>query len=297
MDLLTSMEVFVRAVDAGSLSAAATACGMSATMAGNHLRSLESRTGMRLLNRTTRRLHLTEFGETYYVRCQEILRLVTAADRHAQSRQTLPAGRLRVTAPVSFGNAVLVPTLSDYLASYPDIDVELTLSDRTMDLLEDGFDAAIRIGKLGDARLVARPLAQYRMMVCASPAYLAARGTPGHPNELARHECLAFSVSAGGAWKFQRRDETFSVKVSGRLSVNQGDALRVAALRGMGIVMQPEALLQADVEAGRLVQLFAGYQLPSRPMHLVYLPDHRSPKLRSFADFVVQRFGAAAPAA
>ncbi|RQS68721.1 LysR family transcriptional regulator [Burkholderia sp. Bp8963] len=291
MDLLSSMEVFVRAVDAGSLSAAAIECRMSPTMAGNHLRALETRTGMKLLNRTTRRLSLTEFGETYYARCQEILRLVGEADRHAQNRQTLPSGKLRVTAPVSFGSEVLVPALSGYLARYPAIDVELTLSDRAMDLLDDGFDAAIRIGKLTDARLVARPLAPYRMMVCASPGYLAERGTPRHPDELAQHECLAFSISAAAPWKFSLQEETLSIKANGRLSINMGQALRVAALHGMGIVMQPAALLKADVEAGRLVSLFSDYQLPSRPMYLMYPPDHRTPKLRSFVDFALQQFG------
>ncbi|WP_010089964.1 LysR substrate-binding domain-containing protein [Burkholderia ubonensis] len=291
MDLLTSMEVFVRAVDAGSLSASAAACGMSATMAGNHLRALESRTGMKLLNRTTRRLALTEFGETYYARCQEILRLVSDADRHAQHRHTLPSGKLRVTAPVSFGNTVLVPALSDYLAQYPDIDVELTLSDRTMDLLDDGFDAAIRIGKPADARLVARPLAPYRMMVCASPAYLAAYGTPTHPDELVRHACLSFAVSAPASWKFRQGEQTFTAKPSGRLTINQGEGLRNAALCGMGIVMQPAVLLEADVNAGRLVPLFGEYEMPSRPMHIVYLPDNRSQKLRSFVEFALQRFG------
>ncbi|MFM0591657.1 MULTISPECIES: LysR family transcriptional regulator [Paraburkholderia] len=291
MDLLDSMRVFVRAVDAGSLSAAAADCGMSSTMAGNHLRALEKRTGMKLLNRTTRRQSLTEFGESYYVRCQEILRLVAAADTHAENRQAVPSGTLRVTAPVSFGSEALAPALGDYLAQYPQVEVELSLSDHTVDLLEHGFDAAIRIGAIADTGLVARPLAPYRMMICASPGYLAARGTPQHPDDLAGHECLAFSSSSGAPWRLSGAEGTSHVAVTGRLRVNHGQALRVAALQGVGIVMQPAVLLQADVAAGRLVQVLDAYELPSRPMHLVYFADHRSPKLRSFVEFALQAFG------
>jgi DNA-binding transcriptional LysR family regulator len=292
MDLLDSMQVYVSAVEKGSLSAAATACGISATMAGNHLRRLEQRLGMQLLNRTTRRQHLTAFGEDYYGRCKEILRLVAETDAQAQNLQLAPAGKLRISAPVTFGTEALMPALAEYLERYPQVSVDVALSDRVVDLLEDGFEVAVRIGQLPDSALIAKSLAPYRLMICASPEYLARRGTPGKPADLSQHECLSFSPAALTHWRLTDQDGVYPVPVSGRLQVNHGQALRVAALHGLGIVLQPAILLEADVRAGRLVQLLPSHELPSRPMSVVYLPDrYRSPKLRSFVDFLVTRFG------
>jgi len=291
MDLLDSMKVYVLAVEKGSLSAAAAACGISATMAGNHLRTLEKRLGTQLLQRTTRRQHLTAFGEDYYARCKEILRLVAETDVQAQNLQLAPAGKLRITAPLTFGAEALMPAMAAYLERYPDVSIDVSLSDRVVDLVEEGFEAAIRIGQLPDSSLIARPLAPYRLMICASPDYLARRGTPRQPAELSQHECLSFSPAALAHWRLTGQDGVCSVPVSGRLQVNHGQALRVAALHGMGIVLQPAFLLETDVRAGRLVQLFPAHALPSRPLHVVYLPDrYRSPKLRSFVDFLVERF-------
>lgn len=291
MDLLDSMAVYVATVDKGSLSAAALACGMSATMAGNHVRTLEQRLGMQLLQRTTRRQRLTPFGEEYYARCKEILRLVAETHAQAQDQQSTPAGKLRVTAPVSFGTDALMPALADYLGRYPDVDIDVVLNDRVVDLLEDGFDVAIRIGQLPDSALIARPLAPYRLMICAAPAYLARRGVPSRPEDLAEHECLSFAPAAVAHWRLSSEEGAHRVAVAGRLQVNLGQALRVAALHGLGIVLQPAILLEADVRAGRLVQLFPTFALPTRPMSVVYLPDrYRSPRLRSFVDFVVERF-------
>lgn len=291
MDLLDSMRVYVLAVEKGSLSAAATVCGISATMAGNHLRTLEKRLGMQLLNRTTRRQHLTDFGEDYYLRCKEILRLVAETDAQAQNLQLAPAGKLRITAPVTFGTEALMPALSDYLDRYPDVSVDVALCDRVVDLVEEGFEAAIRIGQLPDSVLIAKSLSPYRLMICASPAYLARKGTPTTPEELGLHECLSFSPAALAHWRMADGDGSYRIPVSGRLQVNHGQALRVAALHGLGIVLQPAILLEADVRAGRLVQLFPSHEFPARPMSVVYLPDrYRSPKLRSFVDFLVERF-------
>ncbi|QPF75180.1 LysR family transcriptional regulator [Roseateles sp. DAIF2] len=293
MDLLDSMKVYVLAVEKGSLSAAATACDISSTMAGNHLRALEQRLRMKLLNRTTRRQHLTAFGQDYYLRCKEILRLVAETDAQAQHLQLAPAGRLRVSAPVSFGSEVLMPALPDYLARYPEVEVDLVLSDRVVDLVEEGFEAAVRVGPLPEASdLVARPLAPYCLMICAAPDYLARRGTPKQPEDLAAHECLAFSATALAPWRMVGPDGSeHRVPVGGRLQVNQGQALRAAALHGLGIILQPAILLEADVRAGRLVRLLPDFVLPSRPTHVVYLPDrYRAPKLRSFVDFLAERF-------
>jgi DNA-binding transcriptional LysR family regulator len=293
MDLLESMKVYVMAVEKGSLSAAGLACGISATMAGNHLRTLEQRLGMRLLNRTTRRQHVTAPGQDYYLRCKEILRLVADADTQAHDLQLAPTGNLRISAPVTFGTEALTPALALYLDRHPNVSVDLVLSDRIVDLAEDGFEAAIRIGRLADAPLIARPLAPYQLMICASPAYLARRSTPLTPDALSGHDCLSFAPSALSAWHVKDPHAgSVHVPVTGRLQVNQGQALRQAALHGIGIVLQPAILLRADVAAGRLVHLFPHHQLSSRPMQVVYLPDrYRSPKLRSFVDFVVEQFG------
>ena len=295
MDLLDSMKVYVLTVEKGSLSAAADVCGMSATMAGNHVRALEQRLGMGLMHRTTRRQHVTAFGEEYYARCKEILRLVAETDAQAQTMRLAPAGLLRVSAPVTFGTEALAPVLSDYLARYPDVDVELDIADRVVDLMEDGFEAAIRVGQVPpDAALVARPLAPYRLLLCASPDYLARCGTPATPADLAGHDCLSFGAASLVQWRFERGHDVCKVPVEGRVRINNGQALRVAALQGLGIVLQPEILLEADVRAGRLVRLLPDYEAPSRPMHVVYLPDrYRSPKLRSFIDFMLERFGEA----
>lgn len=291
MDLLDSMNVYVLTVEKGSLSAAAKASGVSATMAGNHLRMLEQRLGMQLLNRTTRRQHVTAFGADYYTRCKEILRLVAETDAQAQHLQLAPAGKLRITAPVTFGTEALMPALAEYLERYPEVSVDVTLSDRVADLVEEGFEAAIRIGQLPDSELIAKPLAPYQLMICASPGYLERRGTPARPEDLSGHECLSFSPAALAHWRLSDDDGVCRVPVSGRLQVNHGQALRVAALHDVGIVLQAAFLLQPDVAAGRLVQLFPTHELPSRPMNVVYLQDrYRSPKLRSFVDFLVQRF-------
>ncbi|VVQ37172.1 HTH-type transcriptional regulator DmlR [Pseudomonas fluorescens] len=291
MDTLESMQAFVAIVEKGSLIAAAKVCNISATMVGNHLRALEKRLGARLINRTTRSVHLTGFGEEYFPKCQQILRLIAESDVLAQDQLLVPAGKLRISAPVSFGTQALVPALSEYMALYPEVRVQLTLADRVVDLVEEGFEAAIRIGTLPDSGLIARPLAPYRMIICASPDYLQRRGTPREPEELGQHECLSFSQSALTDWRLKSRERTVRVAVGGHLQINNGQALRIAALHGVGIVMQPAVLLEADIREGRLVQLFADYELTSRPMHLVYLPDrYRSSTLSSFVNFMLERF-------
>ncbi|MDH0463682.1 LysR family transcriptional regulator [Stenotrophomonas sp. GD03993] len=291
MDLLDSMKVYVLTVEKGSLSGAAATLGVSATMAGKHLRSLEARLGMQLLNRTTRRQHLTSFGEDYYTRCKEILRLVAETDAQAQHQKLAPAGKLRITAPVIFGTHALMPALAIYMARYPEIALDVVLSDRVVDLAEEGFDAAIRIGELPEnAPLVARPLTPYSLTMCASPGYLAHQGIPETVEDLQHHECLSFSPTALSYW-LGTGEDVRRRSVSGRLQINNGQALRIAALNGMGIVLQSTLLLEEDIQAGRLIQLFPEQGLPSRPMSVVYLPDrYHSTKLRSFVAFLMEHF-------
>lgn len=292
MDRLVSMQVFVRVVEKGSFSAAAEDFRISATMVGKHIAALEQRLETRLLNRTTRRQSLTEVGRIYYQRCKQALAEVEAADACASELQSTPRGLLRMNAPVSFGANALIAAIDDYLARYPEVQIELTLNDRIVNLVEEGYEVAVRIGSLPDSSLIARPLHPYRMVVCAAPAYLEAHGTAQSPEQLKAHNCMGFMYSIGQTqWRFTNGDGTSNVEIKGNLRVNNGQALRTAALRGMGIIMQPEVLLADDIAAGRLVRILPEQELPSYPMHLVY-PSHRNmtPKLKSFVEFMVARF-------
>lgn len=289
MDLLDSMQVFVAVVERGSLAAAAQAHGISPTMAGNHLRSLERRLGLQLLVRTTRRQRLTAFGEGYYARCREILALVADTDRQAETPRLAPAGILRVSAPVSFGTYGLTPRLGDYLARHPQVTLDLVLSDRVQDLVEEGIDIAIRIGELADSSLVARPLAPYVMWCCAAPGYLAQRGTPERLADLEAHDCLGMDPRALTQWRAQT-GINFGPLPSGRLHLNNGPALRLASLQGLGIILQPAFLLQDDVAAGNLVRLFQGQEL-TRPLTALYPQTRwRSVTVRSFVEFLLAEF-------
>ena len=294
MDKLQGMEVFVRVVEDGSLSAAADRLGLSAPMVGKHIRALESRLGASVLTRTTRRQRLTEVGRSYYERCKVILEEVRLAESSAQAMRAAPRGRLRISAPVSFGTHCLAPALVDYLAAYPEVSAELVLSDRRVDLVEEEFDVAVRIGPLADSSLVARPLAPYAMLICAAPAYLARAGTPATLADLARHQCLDFTHwRHRGGWRLGHGEMAAPAAAASRFECNHGPALRMAALAGFGLVMQPRVLLAGDVAAGRLVSVLEDALPPPMPVNLIYPPDRQQlPKLRTFIDFAVQRFSA-----
>ena len=290
MDRFTSMSVFVRVVDAGGFAAAAEATGISAAMVGNHIRALEAHLGARLLNRTTRQQSLTEVGHAYYSQCVNILSLMDLAESDAREMTVGARGVLRVTAPVSFGTQCLTPALSEYLENVPNVEVELTLSDRLVELVNEGFDAAIRIGHLPPSYLIARPLIPYRMVVCAAPAYLTQHGTPRDPGDLIHHACLSFGVHRRSReWRFyDTNGKGQAVQIGGRLTINHGPALRVAALAGAGILMQPELLVAEDLRNGSLVRLLENERMPERPMHLVYQRDAHMPmKVRQFVNFVL----------
>lgn len=293
MDRLTSMSVFVCVTEKRSFTLAADAMGLSTTMVGKHIRYLEARVGTRLIQRTTRRQSLTEAGQLYYEQCKHVLACAEAADSCVDSLRAAPRGLLRVHAPVSFGSARLAPALAEFLKRYPDVQVDLALGDRVVDMIEDGFEAAIRIGPLADSGLVALPLQPYRMWLCAAPAYLAEHSIPRSASDLSTHNCLGFAYwHKKNSWRLRRQGQLEEVAVQGRLTANNGQALRAVALAGLGIIMQPEVLLTDDIAAGRLQRVLADYDPPSRPMHLVYPADRRpTPKLRSFIDFVVASFG------
>lgn len=297
MDRFASMSVFVRVVERGSFAAAAEASGMTATMVGNHVRALEHLLGATLINRTTRRQHLTDTGRGYYEQCVSILAQLQAAEIDARDARTRPRGRLRISGPVIYGTCRIAPALDTYLARYPDVQVELILNDRWVDLMHEGFDAAIRVGVLPDSNLIARPLQPSARVVCAAPTYLALHGMPAAPQDLLHHQCLAFRFNGGPErdWRFKMADGAEqTIHVPGRLDISEGHALREAALAGLGIARLPEMMLEHDLAAGRLVRLFGELPTYAFPVHLVYLPERKlSAKLASFIEFVVSRFGEA----
>lgn len=298
MDKLRSMEIFVAVVDAGNFTAAASAFQLSPVMIGKHIAHLEATLGARLLTRTTRRQSLTEIGAQYVEQCRAILAQIAAAETGAEAMRSVPRGRIRITAPFSFGSEWLAPAITDYLRLHPEVSVDLSLNDRMVDMVEEGYDAAVRIGALDDSGMIARPLFNYAMAICASPAYLARHGTPQTPDDLAGHECLDFMVGAVGVrWRLQSVHDVRGKRElpASRFRTNSGQALRMAALKDFGIVMQAEVLLAQDIAAGRLVPILCGHLPPARPMNLVYPRDRRTtPKLTTFIDFVVERFGPAA---
>lgn len=295
MDKLLSMEVFVSVVDSGSLTAASEAFNISPVMVGKHIRALETRLGARLLTRTTRRQSLTEIGQQYCERCRLILAEIKAAESGAEAMRATARGILKINAPVSFGTQRLAPVMTDYLAEHPEVSLDLSLNDRLVDLVEEGYDAAIRIGTLDDSGLVARPLRPYRMMICAAPSYLARAGVPHTPDELAAHQCLDFMHwNKRLRWHLVDAQGSRTDLPASRFRSNNGQALRMAALSGFGIVMQPEILLADDVAAGRLTSLLESYIPAPRPMHLVYPRDRQpTPKMTTFVEFMLARFGAA----
>jgi len=295
MDRLSSMNAFVMAAELGSYVRAAERLNMSPQMVAKHVTALEQRLGARLLNRTTRRQSLTELGSAYYERCKHILTETEAADSLAQIMNDTPRGKLKITAPVTCGSYSLMPLITGFLRDNPDVQIDLHLTDRFVDLVEEGYEAAFRIGPLGTTGLTARPLAPYRLVVCAAPAYLQARGTPMTPADLEHHECLGYafwSRPADREWVFYQGAVPHRVQVSSRLQINESRALMSAALDGFGIVLGPEDFLRRALAEGQLVRVLPDFDAPSRSMHLVYTANRqRTAKLRRFVDAVLQRFG------
>lgn len=299
LDRLTGLEVFAKVAAAGSFSAAARAMGMSQTMVTKHIAALETRLGAKLFHRTTRRLSITEARRSYLESSERILAEVEAADAAVAADRVEPRGLLRLNAPVSFGTRQIAPLLSEFAERHPLVTVELGLNDRRVDLAEEGWDIAIRIGNLSNSSLIARRIAPCRIVVCAAPSYLKARGTPLTVSSLAAHNCLGYTLSQRtpvDRWVFGARADV-GVQISGNLRANNGDALRAAALAGQGIIHQPTFIVADDLRAGRLVALTLDQPtIELGGIYAVFPPNRHPPaKVRAFIDFIASHFAPEPP--
>lgn len=293
MDRFEAMRVFSQVVELGSFSKAADQLGLSATATSRHVAELESHLQTRLLNRTTRRISLTESGRAFYERCVQVLADLEEAEQEASRAAVVPRGTIKLTCAVNFGVRHLAPAVAGFLAAHAEVRFDVSLSDRTVDLVEEGFDLGIRIGSVGSEQLVARKLGETRLVPCASPAYLAARGAPRSPEELAGHNCFTYEYSsAKNVWRF--RDAAGAehlVRVNGSLHSNNGDLLAEAAARGAGVVFEPAFIVGPELRAGRLVPLLQEFMPAPVPIYAVYPSrKHLSAKVRLFVDFLVERF-------
>ncbi len=286
MDRLRAMQVFVRIVEAGSLTGAAAALGMSGPAVVRSLAALERAIGVRLLQRTTRRSSLTDEGREYYERCKRVLAQVEEADTSMSARRSEPHGRLRITAPATYGRMHVAPIVNAFIAKYPQVEVELLLLDRVVDLVEEGLDAAVRIGELPDSTLVARALGETRRVVCAAPAYLRRAGTPKTPADLQAHRCIVFSgLAAANEWSFGAKRQRVAVRPV--LRTNQVDAALDACIRGLGCGQFLSYQVDAALREGTLKRLLKEYEPPALPIHIVYPHARPSSNVRAFIELAL----------
>lgn len=292
MDKLTSMLVFCRVATSGNFSQAARELRISPAMVTKHIASLESLLSIRLLNRTTRKVSMTEAGESYLRLCQNLLSDIEEGESSLSELSHHPSGTLRLAAPIDFGILRLPPAIAGYLQRFPDIRIDINYQDRKVNLVEDGFDIAIRIGALPDSSLVAVPLMKQQLLCCASPDYLHQQGRPKHPTELRKHNCLTYSYSStNNDWHFRKGGESHAIKASGRLNANNGRAMAAVAAQGVGIILKPQFIVQDFIDRGELVAILEDYELPRSDVYAVY-PHRRflPAKMRSFIDYLKEYF-------
>ncbi|MEN8131669.1 MAG: LysR family transcriptional regulator [Pseudomonadota bacterium] len=292
MDSLTDIAVFVQVVDTGSFTAAAEKLRLSKSVVSKYVTRLEDRLGARLLNRTTRRLSLTEAGRAFYERSQLGLREIEEAEAEVSRLQGAPRGVLRLNSPMSFGILHIAPALPDFLALYPDLSVDMSLDDRHMDLVEEGFDLAIRIGELPDSSLVARRLGPCRHVVCGAPGYFKRHGVPRTPEELRDHNAITYQYQdSPREWHLASPNGgVIRIPVSGSIQMNNSLGLREALLREVGLTLTPTFVVGADIKAGRLQAVLSEYKALELSIFAVYPQRrHLSPKVRAFVDFLGSR--------
>ncbi|MEM1249938.1 MAG: LysR family transcriptional regulator [Acidobacteriota bacterium] len=293
MSRLLELETFVRIIDAGSITAAADQLDVAKSAVSRRLRDLEQRLGVQLLNRTTRRQSLTDTGRSFYQRATRILEDLREAELLVSQEHCELAGPLRIAAPLSFGHRHLAPAVEDFARRHPEIEFDLDLNDRQVSLLEEGFDLAIRIAHLEDSSFIARRVARTEHVVCASPAYLEAEGTPEHPEDLVDHRCLVYSnASSPGSWAFVGPDgDDGTVEVPQTLRASSGDFLADLACLGRGIAMEPDFIVHEAIESGQLVPLFTDWSWPKLNVYTLYPPTRFvSRRVHEFIEFLSRRF-------
>jgi len=293
MDRFDSIVAFARVVEAGSFARAADRLDLSVSAVSRHVSELEAHLGVRLLNRTTRRLSLTESGQMFYERCVQLLADLEEAEQAVTAAAVVPRGTLRITASISFGAGYLGPVIAEFQQRHRELRFDVDLSDRAVDLVDERIDLAIRIGGIGSHALIARRIGSAQMVCCAAPAYVARHGEPRTPADLARHACLTYEYSSeGNLWRFNdAAGAAHDVKVTGHAHSNNGAMLAALAVAGVGITVEPDFIVAADVRAGRLVRLLRDYAPPAININAVYPSRrHLSAKVRAFIDFVALRF-------
>lgn len=294
MDNLAAMQVFVRVVETGGLSAAGRALGLAPSSVTRRISELEDLLGVTLLHRTTRKLSLTEAGTTYYERAREIVRAVEEANLAVTEKRTGPSGTLRISVPASVARLHITPAVAAFHAQYPKVRVVMSVTDRIVDLVEEGLDVAIRIGRLEDSSLIARKLGEGRRLVCASPTYLKRAGKPTSPEALSDHACLTIRRHPGSnVWRFRNGKKAIEVRATGPFFTDDGETLVAAAAAGLGLILVPEWLVGLEISDGRLKETLADYtaEPAMTPLYAVYAPDaYTPPKVRAFVDFLAGRF-------
>ncbi|MGY0219286.1 LysR substrate-binding domain-containing protein [Endozoicomonadaceae bacterium StTr2] len=288
----SAIPVFVSVVESGSFSAAASLLGITKSAVSKRISQLEHQLGVRLLNRSTRSLTLTEAGKAYFDYARQAFQLAEEGKEAIQQLRQAPAGRLRVNVPMSFGRLHIAPLIKRFLEQYPDIDLQLTMDDRMVDFVEDRIDIGIRIGNLPDSTLIAQRLSPCRSVLCASPDYIQQHGEPLSPADLKNHNCLYYSYFRGGAeWTFFHNRSPVRVMPRGNYQVNNSEALQQALLDGLGIAQMPTFIVGPDLMQGKLVSLLTDYPLPEHAIYILY-PDrqHLPLKVRAFRDFMIEHF-------
>jgi DNA-binding transcriptional LysR family regulator len=292
MDRFMEMRAFVAVVESGSFVKAADHLGMSKSAVSRLVGDLEARLGVRLLQRTTRKLSLTEEGDVFRERCTELLSDVEEAEAEITARIGEAAGQLRVNVPVTFGMLYLAPLWPTFMERNPKVMLDVTIGDRMVDLVDEGYDLAVRIARLPSSSLISRRLAATRLVLCASPDYLRRHGTPQHPSDLAQHAVITYALLAmGEQWQFQGPEGELTVKVTPRMRSNSGDTCCAAALQGQGLVLQPTFLIGPHLLSGALVEVLPQYRSIELGVYAVYpTRKHVSPKVRLMIDFLVEAF-------
>lgn len=292
MDTIDGMRTFAAVVTAGSFTAAADRLGTSTKLTSKYVRQLEERLGVQLLNRTTRSLALTEVGQAYFERCVHLLEEFDELEAAIQDRQSAPRGRLLVSASTAFGESYLTRAIAGFLSEQPDISIDLRLTDRFVNIVDEGFDLAIRIAKMDDSSLIARKIVPMHIILCASPEYLAEHSTPQQPGDLTRHNCIVdTNFKKGANWPFMIEGKMTTISVQGMFLVNSATSAREMALAGQGIALCPSHVIGDDLQSGHLISLLKNYDAFDPNLYAVYPHNrHLATKVRVFVDYLVKYF-------